>query len=926
MPDDDVLALARSRLGRVLRGKYRLDRVLGVGGMAVVYAATHRNKKRFAIKMLHPELSMREGIRTRFLREGYVANSVEHPGAVAVLDDDVAEDGSAFVVMELLDGSALDALGEGGEDGKRVALSLALSIGDALLDVLAAAHAKGIVHRDIKPANLFLTNDGRLAVLDFGIARLHDETSTGATATGAMMGTPAYMAPEQALGDSHKVDAQTDLWAVGATLFTLLTGELVHPGENPSHLLVNAATKKAREISSVAEEIPKRVGAVIDRALAFEKVDRWAGAREMREALRQACVEVTGAPVAPLPKTEKVTGLEETIASDADVARHASGGHNLGFDPTVDSAAESSPKVVRVSMGAVSGTKPSAGEPPSWSGSRGRWGLIGAGVLLVAGALGVLASRSASRATVPGGAASAASSGPRAGRPPATPAAAAALEAAIQADHDGNQPEVEHSLAAAIASDPSLGAAHLRLALRLSSDRDLEAHSAFQKALDHRATLGEIDAAILQAWEPRFREPPDRAERTRRLIDVAKAYPNDVRVQTQLADSLEASGQLADAEAQVDRALHLDARYVPAFDTKISILTHLGDSARARQVADDCVSISASAVSCLEQRMILSKDEGRCADLKADARRLIAIDPTSQEGYAQLADAMASLGEPIEGVAEAMKRSDAHAPDPDARRLGELVTKELIAILQGDLKGAEGADGEAVTFAASRPSLDAIDPARRQIAIVVEEGDFTRARSLAKALRGQIAASGLSERDVAMEARIATLMQRAGGITRDQLHEEQERLLSYQKEADEHRGGKTDPFRTWGWVYANDIEDEGDGADALAALTKAGGVDPKFSHTPFFSQGLGAMNAFTGHGAEAISYLERAETSCYVLEEVMDLTHDAYALGVAKEQTGDLPGARAAYQKVLDRWGSAKPRSVTAEKARARLRALEKKK
>ena len=287
---------------------------------------------------------------------------------------------------------------------------------------------------------------------------------------------------------------------------------------------------------------------------------------------------------------------------------------------------------------------------------------------------------------------------------------------------------------------------------------------------------------------------------------------------------------------------------------------------------------------------------------------------------------MASLGEPIEGVAEAMKRSDAHAPDPDARRLGELVTKELIAILQGDLKGAEGADGEAVTFAASRPSLDAIDPARRQIAIVVEEGDFTRARSLAKALRGQIAASGLSERDVAMEARIATLMQRAGGITRDQLHEEQERLLSYQKEADEHRGGKTDPFRTWGWVYANDIEDEGDGADALAALTKAGGVDPKFSHTPFFSQGLGAMNTFTGHGAEAISYLERAETSCYVLEEVMDLTHDAYALGVAKEQTGDLPGARAAYQKVLDRWGSAKPRSVTAEKARARLRALEKKK
>src|SRR5579863_7593138 len=112
MPEDEVLAVARSRLGRVLRGKYRLERVLGVGGMAAVYLATHRNNKQFAVKMLHPELSMREDIRTRFLREGYAANSLKHPGAVAVLDDDVAEDGAAFLVMELLEGAAVDRLWE----------------------------------------------------------------------------------------------------------------------------------------------------------------------------------------------------------------------------------------------------------------------------------------------------------------------------------------------------------------------------------------------------------------------------------------------------------------------------------------------------------------------------------------------------------------------------------------------------------------------------------------------------------------------------------------------------------------------------------------------------------------------------------------------------------------------------------------------
>src|SRR5580692_7221435 len=108
MSENDLQVRAQKRIGTVLRGKYRIDRVLGVGGMAVVYAATHRNKKRFALKMLHPELSTREDIRTRFLREGYVANSVEHPGAVAVMDDDVAEDGAAFLVMELLDGVGVE--------------------------------------------------------------------------------------------------------------------------------------------------------------------------------------------------------------------------------------------------------------------------------------------------------------------------------------------------------------------------------------------------------------------------------------------------------------------------------------------------------------------------------------------------------------------------------------------------------------------------------------------------------------------------------------------------------------------------------------------------------------------------------------------------------------------------------------------------
>ncbi len=293
MPDDELKSIADARLGRVLKGKYRLDRVLGIGGMATVYAATHRNKKRVAIKMLHPELSIRENIRSRFLREGYVANSVDHPGAVSVHDDDVAEDGSAFLVMELLEGVSVEELATS-RAGEKLPIELVVSIGDALLDVLVAAHAKGIVHRDLKPANLFLTNDGRLEVLDFGIARLHDETAGEATAVGAMLGTPAYMAPEQAMGESTKIDAQTDLWAVGATLFVLVSGELVHDGVNAQQLMVHAATKRARPIVSVAPDVPAPLAQLVDKALAFDKAERWLSAKEMREALQSACVEATG--------------------------------------------------------------------------------------------------------------------------------------------------------------------------------------------------------------------------------------------------------------------------------------------------------------------------------------------------------------------------------------------------------------------------------------------------------------------------------------------------------------------------------------------------------------------------------------------------------------------------------------------------------
>jgi eukaryotic-like serine/threonine-protein kinase len=286
--------LFASRVGQVLKYKWTIDRLIGVGGMAAVYAATHRNGNRVAIKMLHPWISQDMNLCNRFLREGYAANSVDHPGTVRVLDDDATEDGSVFLVMDLLEGVSLESYWEA--KNKHLSPAEVLFVADQLLDILESAHQKGIVHRDIKPDNAFLTHAG-VKILDFGIARLRNPPgSASATRTGSLMGTPIYMPPEQALGDNANIDARSDLWSVGALMFTTLTGEFVHNGKSPNEVLIKAATQPPRPIRTLLPGLDASVAHVVDRALAFDRVARWCSAREMQQAVRR-CVADPNTPI-----------------------------------------------------------------------------------------------------------------------------------------------------------------------------------------------------------------------------------------------------------------------------------------------------------------------------------------------------------------------------------------------------------------------------------------------------------------------------------------------------------------------------------------------------------------------------------------------------------------------------------------------------
>jgi serine/threonine-protein kinase len=299
---DDVRLRAAARVGQVLRGKWRLDRLLGVGGTACVYAATHRNGQRGALKLLRPEHASDPESRQRFLREGYVANRVEHPGAVAVLDDDVAEDGSVFLVMELLEGETLEDRVRT-RAGHRLPPGDVAAIADKLLDTLASAHDKGIVHRDLKPENVFLTRAGAIKILDFGIARLRDTPSAGRlTEVGSIMGTPAFMPPEQALGHTATIDARTDIWALGAVLFYALTGRVIHEADTVNKVLLSAMTRPAPKLATVLPGLPGAFCEVVDKALAFQQADRWPDARSMQKALRAVIPQLPAAlPLGPSP-------------------------------------------------------------------------------------------------------------------------------------------------------------------------------------------------------------------------------------------------------------------------------------------------------------------------------------------------------------------------------------------------------------------------------------------------------------------------------------------------------------------------------------------------------------------------------------------------------------------------------------------------
>jgi serine/threonine-protein kinase len=331
-------------IGTVVSGKYRLLRLLGDGGMGSVYEAQHEMLgTRVAIKVLHSDLARKSGLVDRFLQEAKVAAQIKSPNVVHVTDVDRTPQGTAYIVMELLEGEALSSVLE---RDRNIPIPISVDYTKQILSALDAAHALGVTHRDLKPENVFVTfvaGKPVIKLIDFGIAKLRssDPQVKNLTVAGVVMGTAEYMAPEQAYS-ADKADARSDIYAVGVMLYEMIAGMRPVAGDDARIIAARVERGEVKPLVHAAPDVPRELAGLVHRAMAARPELRFASATEMRLALEAVPLTPDGkrAPTHQLPQAGGAAATNVHAPATSPGAAASAHGAELGLGTMLGAPAD----------------------------------------------------------------------------------------------------------------------------------------------------------------------------------------------------------------------------------------------------------------------------------------------------------------------------------------------------------------------------------------------------------------------------------------------------------------------------------------------------------------------------------------------------------------------------------------------------------
>ena len=863
-------------------GRYIIESLLGEGGMGEVYRARDSKLERaVALKVLRNDADGAsddwEHAVMRMQREAQAVAALSHPGIVAIYDIGEHE-GSPFIAMELVGGLPLRDI-----IGKDTPLETRMRI---LLDVaraLGAAHEAGFVHRDIKPENILVREDGRAKVLDFGIARKTSRTTdhtartldiqgatidaalVGMTAEGAIVGTPAYMSPEQLRGET--ADSRADQFAWGVVAYELLSGKHPFHAEKGAIGLLSAILG---ETPAPLEGLSDGITSMVLRALEKEPEKRWASMQEVVQHIEAFTTngDARNVPTGPRPPMDVSPGQTGSVTTTP--VRPSRGRWVIA--PIVGFAAATAiafglrerpaPAVAAIAL-------PSAAPK-------------GTAVPTAVTDLPIPASNSIE--------------------------ALAAFREGLQNIRDARWTAANVAFDRARKADPGMTAAHFRYSIIQFSYDVTSARDAYRQALGLRASMSERDQGFLQALEPLIlRDPSDYVEATKRMEALAARYPYDAELtfwQSRMLIHQNATPESLDRVIALnDRCVELDPHYADCWQTKADALFKRGKQKEAVETLSECIKVSENGADCLIDKIKMESRLGHCDAVVDLSQQLKTKDPLALHASRMLADGLYYKGE-----RETVVRAAFNEAERQSRQLGRSFEARQALLRLTTNYGEFIPAIEHANFMAHSMTIPKAEEELLlyyiRVALYGEIGKFGDAAAVAdeffvaRALRLTKGQEHEEDPSIYMHA----LRLRAGTLTPNEYRTLRSAWIDKKPQ-------DTPMARTLVWfaAYAYPAFSVDLAKEALEKMPNFGELpDNELLRSNFSLSSRGRVLTLAGKHAEAIPLLENALQICTNEHTSLWHTQDYAFLGIAREATGDKLGACKAYDWVLSHWGKSK--------------------